>query len=233
MYETELFEPVKILFEDLGYRVMAEVADCDVVAEKGEERIAIELKTAFNLKLIYQIVERQTVCRTVYAAIPKPKDVRSKKWRETLRLLKRLGAGLIVIGETEGLKYAQIVLEAQTHGGYINSKKSKRVKKELSTRSENLNTGGSTKTKIMTAYKENALFVACCLLVGGEMTSTEIKKYGTGDKTASILRMNYYNWFEKTDEGKYRLTEVGHNDINQYGTIADIYINKINETLNG
>ena len=41
MYETQLFEPVKNLFESMGYRVMAEVADCDVVAEKDGERIAI------------------------------------------------------------------------------------------------------------------------------------------------------------------------------------------------
>lgn len=231
MYETQLFEPVKNLFESMGYRVMAEVADCDVVAEKGDEKIAIELKTSFNLKLIYQIVERQTVCKTVYGAIPKPKDIRSKKWKETLRLVKRLGAGLILIGEVDGQQYAQIVLEPGEHSGYINSKKSKRMSKEMENRTENLNTGGSTKTKIATAYRENAIFIACCLLVVGDMTLNEIKAYGTGEKTASILRMNYYNWFEKTDEGKYRLTDEGHDGINHYGTISDIYINKINETL--
>ncbi len=227
MYEAELFEPIKNLFEDLGYRVMAEVADCDVVAERDGERIAIELKTSFNLKLIYQIAERQTVCRTVYAAIPKPRDVRSKKWKETLRLVKRLGAGLIIVSETQGIKYARIVQEATTHDGYINPKKNRRMTKELTNRTENLNTGGITHQKIMTAYKENALFIACCLLINGEMTAAQIKKYGTGDKTYSILKMNYYKWFEKTDNG-YILTNEGHNAINEYGTISDIYINRIN-----
>lgn len=229
MYETELYEPVKKLFEDMGYRVMAEAADCDVAAEKDGEQIAIELKTAFNLKLVYQIVERQTVCRYVYAAIPKPKDTKSKKWKEALRLLKRLGAGLILTDRIDTEKYAQIVLEPQQTPVNINYKKRKKLKNEMENRTANLNTGGSSKKKIVTAYRENAIFIACCLLTKGNMTCGDIKKYGTGEKTYSILRQNYYGWFEKTQDGVYCVNDKGQEEVKEYKQICDIYINKIKQ----
>ncbi|MDD4688718.1 MAG: DUF2161 family putative PD-(D/E)XK-type phosphodiesterase [Eubacteriales bacterium] len=232
MYETELYEPVKRLFENMGYTVMAEVLDCDAIAQKDNERIAIELKTSFNLKLLYQIVERQSVCRIVYGCIPRPKNIHSKRWKETTRLMKRLGGGLILVSDIDGKKYAEIALEAKEHTGYINAKKSKKVTKELSSRSHDYNIGGSTKKKLVTAYRENAIFIACCLLIKGDMTTTQIKKYGTGDKTATILKKNYYDWFEKTDDGLHHLTQSGYDGINEYSTIADIYIDKINEIEN-
>ncbi len=44
MKETDLYLPVKELFEDLGYDVQAEVNEIDVLATKDNEFIIIELK---------------------------------------------------------------------------------------------------------------------------------------------------------------------------------------------
>ena len=44
MTEKELFPPVRDLFVKRGYKVNAEVRDCDVTATKDDEFIIIELK---------------------------------------------------------------------------------------------------------------------------------------------------------------------------------------------
>lgn len=230
MYETELYEPVKKLLEDMGFTVSAEAKDCDIAAQLNGQLYIAELKTSFNLKLVYQIVERQTVCRYVYAAIPKPENTRSKKWNETVRLLKRLGAGLILVTVSGDKKYAEIALEPQKQE-YNNSKKAKKLKNELAGRTVNMNTGGSKGKKIVTAYRENAVFIACCLQEKGDMTCAEIKKYGTGEKTYSILRNNFYGWFKKGENGLYSTTTKWLEERDEYKQITDIYTEKIKSVL--
>ena len=42
--ETDLYEPVCRFLEEEGYRVQAEVKDCDIAAEKDGELVIVELK---------------------------------------------------------------------------------------------------------------------------------------------------------------------------------------------
>ena len=72
MTEAALYAPVARFWTERGFTVQAEVKDCDVLAMRGEEMVVVELKTSFQLKLVYQIVERQKFCPLVYAAIPGP-----------------------------------------------------------------------------------------------------------------------------------------------------------------
>lgn len=99
MKETDLYLPVKALFEELSYDVQAEVGDIDVLATRDNEFIVIELKTDLNLKLIIQGALRQKMTEIVYVAVPKPayKIRRSKGFQEKIYLLKRLGVGLIFV----------------------------------------------------------------------------------------------------------------------------------------
>ena len=95
MLETELYLPVKRFLEAQGYAVKAEIGDCDVLAVRGDEPpVIVELKTSFNLQLLLQGIDRQSVTDTVYLAIPEPK--RSLP-QDILRLCKRLGLGLLVV----------------------------------------------------------------------------------------------------------------------------------------
>ena len=49
--ETEMYVPIKNFFNSLGFKVKAEIRNCDVVAYKADEPlIIIELKTQFSLK---------------------------------------------------------------------------------------------------------------------------------------------------------------------------------------
>ena len=49
--EFELYEPVKDFFENLGYSVMGEVKNCDIVAKKDDDIIICEIKKSFNISL--------------------------------------------------------------------------------------------------------------------------------------------------------------------------------------
>lgn len=66
--ETDLYEPVKKLFEGMGFSVYSEVKDCDLMAVKEEKTIIAELKKSFNITLVYQLLDRQSflqkrICR--------------------------------------------------------------------------------------------------------------------------------------------------------------------------
>ena len=52
--ETDLYEPVRRFLEEEGYTVQAEVKGCDVAAVKNGHLVIVELKKAFNLRLVYQ-----------------------------------------------------------------------------------------------------------------------------------------------------------------------------------
>ena len=54
LHETQLYPPVKQYLVGNGYEVQAEVLDCDVVATKGDEIVAVELKTGANMQLLVQ-----------------------------------------------------------------------------------------------------------------------------------------------------------------------------------
>src|SRR5208283_3706308 len=68
------------------------------------------------------------------------------------------------------------------------------------------NRAGSTRTKLATAYRENAIHFACCLLVTGRTSPAALRAMGTGPKTLSILRFNAYGWFERVDTSVYGLS---------------------------
>ena len=90
MKEEDLFEPIKRLFIDMGYKINAEVKDCDITATKGNELIIIEMKRNMNVTLLAQALNRQKTGAKVFVAIPKPKNFTKKSYRDTLYLLKKL-----------------------------------------------------------------------------------------------------------------------------------------------
>jgi hypothetical protein len=96
------------------------------------------------------------------------------------------------------------------------SKRKRAVIKEIKDRSGNYNIGGSSKTKLMTAYREQAIFIATCLETKGPSSPKSLKLIGAGDKTQSILADNHYGWFQRIDRGIYELTKNGRQELNQY-----------------
>ena len=132
--EEDLYEPIHKWFINEGYKVQAEVQACDVVAQKDGELTIIELKKSFNLKLVYQCMERQKIAKYVYAAVANP--VLGKKNREINKvktLLKKLGIGFIGVQlYTRNKSMIEVFLEPAPSTLRKNSRLRKEIINQLS-----------------------------------------------------------------------------------------------------
>ncbi len=223
--ETDLYRPIYDYLTEQGYTVRSEVKDCDIAAVKGEELVVIEMKTSFNATLLIQATQRQKAADSVYVAIPRPKGgAFSKGWNEMCHLLKRLELGLIVVNFKGDAAAAEIIFHPDTLKLTKNKKKRHTIIREIAGRHNDYNTGGSNKTKLMTAYKENAVQIACCFERFGPLSPKQLRKLGTGPKTYSILSKNFYGWFEKTGPGLYNLHPEGKKCLQECQELYEYYL---------
>ena len=204
MRETELYSPVKSYLESRGYEVKAEVKSCDVVArKKGAPLLVVELKLGLTLQLIYQAVDRLALTDHVYLAIAKPKRGLP---REAVKLCRRLGLGLIVIGALGGI---QVLAEPAPYAPRPNSRRKQKLVKEFDARKGDPNLGGAARTKLMTAYKQDALRCLNFLECNGTTKLAALRTATKIDRAANIMRDNYYGWFVSPARGHYELTPIG------------------------
>lgn len=233
--ETDLYIPVRDFLKDNGYEVRSEVKDCDVAAVKGEELLIVELKKSLSVELLVQAVKRQKLTDIVYMAVPKPKRmVVTKKWKDIIHLVRRLELGLILISFRGEKGICEVAVEPEcfdrirsTRGNIKNRDK---LIKEFNGRQKDLNTGGSRGTKLITAYRESSVFIACCLSEYNELSPKKLREIGTDkEKTTSILYTNHYGWFAPVKKGIYRITEAGKLALPQYKDLTEYFYEKINE----
>jgi hypothetical protein len=204
--ETDLYPAVKRLLETQGYVVKAEVKSCDVMAVRGDEPpVIVELKNGLTLQLIYQAIDRLSIAEHVYIAIAKPKRAIPL---EAQKLCKRLGLGLLVISKSGSI---DILAEPAPYAPRLNKNRKTALLKEFHKRKGDPNVGGSTKTKLMTAYKQDALRCLCHLNSNGPTKVSHVRKATQVDRAATILRADYYGWFIKEDRGIYNVTDTGRN----------------------
>ena len=218
MLETELSAPVKAYLEFHGYQVNCEVKDCDIVATRGDDLIIVELKTSVNLTLLVQATKRQSISDSVYVAVPGPTK-RNRQWRGTLTVLKRLEIGLLLVDEGAMGMLVSKQFDPIPYQRKKNTRNRRAVLTEIADRSGDYNVGGSTKTPLMTAYRENAILIACCLSKLGASSPKNLRDLGTGDKTTSILSANHYGWFQRVEKGVYALTDLGNADSRSFKQI--------------
>jgi hypothetical protein len=114
----------------------------------------------------------------------------------------------------------------------VNKRKRESIIKEMNGRYDDLNIGGSTGKKLVTAYRESSIFIACCLESLGPSSPKKLRGLGTdAKKTTSILSENHYGWFEKVDRGIYSITEEGRKALKQYKQLAEHYYEKVDKKL--
>lgn len=228
--ESDLYAPLKKYLENIGYTVYGEVKSCDVVAVKGDETIVVEMKLSLNLTAVYQALDRQKISEKVYIAVQKPKNKPHRQIQKAKKLLGRLGIGLITIKLPDEVI---VQLEPSTYAKTI-AKKRNEIKKEIDGRSIDINVGGSTRTKIMTAYKEASLKI-CCVIERTEnvVTPKQLRELGFGDNVNSVLRRNFSDWFVKVGHGTYDISEEGKKAIasNEYKVIIDNYKIELDKML--
>jgi hypothetical protein len=228
--ETDLYAPIRDFLEAQGYEVRGEVEGCDIAARKGDDLIIVELKRRFGADLLMQATERQRVSDSVYVGIPRPKSMgRGKQWKGLKRLLRQLELGLILVSFNG--KKAQV--EVAFHPSPYARKKLKRrrraVIEEIEGRSGDYNQGGSSQKKLMTAYRECAVKIACFLEILGPQSPRALRALGTGTKTLSILYDNHYGWFEKVSRGVYAVTRKGRKEIDAYPGLANQFVEELSK----
>ena len=234
--ETDLYQPIHKFLAQLGYEVHGEVKGCDLTASKDDQLIIIELKRSLNLDLLVQAVKRQRLASEVYIAIPKPNySPYARKWKDLCLLVRRLELGLITVSFKTPSPQVEIILFPAPFNREKSRQASKRkitsLKREIEGRHGNFNLGGSTGKKLMTAYKEQAIHIACCLQKYGPLTPKKIRALGTGQKTQSILYNNYYGWVERVEHGIYQLSNQGEKELKAFPELIAYYRSLLEETV--
>jgi len=212
--ETSLYLPVKGFLEDAGYTVKGEVGGCDLVGlSDGDPPVVVicELKLSFNLELILQAVDRASVADEVWIAArvsAKGKGRESdKRYRD---LCRRLGIGMLGISDKGDVS---VIVGSVTPMPRTNPKRRSRLMREHQRRKGDPAVGGSTRTPLMTAYRQQALGCAAAL-IAGPLKVREIR--AQVPEAGKILQGNVYGWFERHDRGVYGLTEAGRDALQRW-----------------
>lgn len=223
--ETDLYEPIRTFLETEGYRVQAEVKHCDIAAQKDGVLVVVELKKAFGLKLVYQALERQSLADAVYVAIPRPKrGAKEKAWRDMLRLLKRLELGLLTVALDSPLQTVDVVLTPSDSMARKNKRKKEQLQAEMAGRQLAENIGGMTRRKIITAYREKSIRLACLLERMEKISPAVLRERGL-EELIPLLSRNYDKWFQRVEKGVYALSDKGREALMQeeYARVVAFY----------
>ncbi len=224
--ETDLYLPVKEFLEARGYTVKSEVQNCDVVAVKDEEPIVVvELKLTFSMDLVLQGIQRQSITDDVYVAVRAPDTpAKHRSWRSRQRdykkLCRMLGLGFMIVNPD--LSRERNVNVLVDPGPYVPRKikrQKTRLMLEFSKRTGDPNTGGANRTRIITAYRQDALRCAMALNRQGSLKVADIRAATGVEKAGSILQRNHYGWFERIGRGVYRLSEAGGESLASFRRI--------------
>jgi len=218
MLETELYAPVKAFLENQGYEVKGEVNGCDAVALRGgEPPLIVELKTRFSLPLVLQGIERQRLVDNVYLAVPPFRSRRSRgvRKKDALALCRRLGLGLLIV-RADAARKVEPLLDPAEYRPREHKPALARLLREFETRVGDPNTGGATRRKIITAYRQDALRCAGYLGEHGPSKAAKVASATGVPRAGSILLKDYYGWFERppeTPRGVYGLTRQGERAV--------------------
>lgn len=91
--------------------------------------------------------------------------------------------------------------------------------KEFAGRSGDYNVGGSTRRKLVTAYRERALQCALALSCSDSPTLAprDVGALTGVPDPGQLLRSNYYGWFRRAARGLYALSPAGRAALAEYG----------------
>lgn len=204
--ETALYLPVKKFLEKLGFTVKGEIGGCDLVALSGDEPPIVvigELKLAFNLELILQAVDRASACDEVWVAAKFSERGKGRESDARYRnLCRRLGFGMLAVTTSGAVE----VIVSPTTVPRRDPKRRSRLIAEHRKRQGDPALGGSTRSPIMTAYRQQALACAAALCEGPRRVRELTPAIPDAPK---ILLHNVYGWFDRVERGIYVLTNSG------------------------
>jgi hypothetical protein len=213
--ETSLYLPVKRHLESLGLTVKGEVGGCDLVALNGDDPPIVvigELKLSFNLELILQGVERAGACDEVWLAARLSMQGKGRESDARYRnLCRRLGFGMLGVTHQGSV---EVLVAPSTVGPRRNPKKRSRLVREHHRRKGDPVAGGSTRTPIMTAYRQQALVCAAAIAAAGPCRVRDLRV--EIPDAGKILLHNVYGWFDRVERGIYILTDAGRDALKRW-----------------
>ena len=207
MAEVSLYAPVKKFLENLDFVVKGEIGNCDVVGlREGEPPVVVicELKMQFNLELVLLAVDRAGACDEVWLAAAMSARGKGREHDSRFRALcRRLGFGLIGVtprGDVE------LLLSPVAPAPRRDPRKRSRLVEEHRRRRGDPAVGGSTRSPVMTAYRQDALACAAAMAEGPRRPRDLT---GFTPRAGKILLDNVYGWFDRAERGVYVLTDSG------------------------
>ena len=223
MREQDLYPSIKAFLEAQGYKVKAEVDDCDVVAMRGKEPpVIVELKVAFSLALVFQGISRQGLSDKVYLAVPTFSS-RGVRLGDALALCRRLSLGLLTV-RLEPAPFVEALLDPAPYRPRKRKQAAERLLREFQQRVGDPNQGGVSRRKIVTAYRQDALRCAMHLHHHGPAKASNVAMQTGVERARAIMYADYYGWFERTahtPRGNYTLTPKGRRALEEYaGAVA-------------
>jgi hypothetical protein len=205
--ETALYLPVKRFLEKLGFTVKGEVGGCDLVALSADDPPVVvigELKLTFNLELVLQAVDRAGACDEVWLAARMSARGKGRESDARYRnLCRRLGFGMLAVTDSDEVR---VIVRPVTTAPRRDPKKRSRLVAEHNKRKGDPTLGGSTRSPIMTAYRQQALACASAMALGSRKIRELKPEF---PNAANILRDNFYGWFDRVERGVYGLTDAG------------------------
>ncbi len=217
LLETDLYPPIKAYLEKQGYEVKAEVASADIVAcrtgaNADDDPVIVELKTAFSLSLFHQGVARQAITDSVYVAVARGAGRRFLgALKKNMTLARRLGLGLITVRLPDG--FVEVHLDPVPYTPRRSKPRKTRLLREFARRVGDPNTGGSARTTIVTAYRQDAMLCALHLKTNGPTKGSHVAKATGVGRATTIMASDHYGWFERVERGVYALTPKGVESI--------------------
>jgi len=197
---------VKRFLEGLGFDVKGEICGCDLVALRGDEPPIVvvgELKLGFNLELVLQGINRTAACDEIWLAVRTARRGGREHDPRVRKLCRFLGFGLLGVSTTGRV---ELLVEPGPWRPRRDAKRRSRLVNEHRRRLGDPALGGSSKSPIMTFYRQQALACAASLSKGPRRTS-EIRT-AIPDAPKILLR-NVYGWFVRVERGVYGLTPEG------------------------
>lgn len=208
MAEVSLYLPVKKFLESLDFVVKGEIGKCDVVGlREGEPPVLVicELKMQFNLELVLQAVDRAGACDEVWLAAAMSARGKGRESDSRFRALcRRLGFGLLCVtprGDVE------LLLSPAAPAPRRDPRLRSRLVDEHRRRRGDPAVGGSTRSPVMTAYRQDALACAAAMAAGPKRPR-DLRDFSP--RAGKILLDNVYGWFDRAERGVYVLTDSGH-----------------------
>lgn len=214
--ETDLYDPVKRLLERQGYDVKGEIGALDVIACRGDDPpVIVELKVGFSLSLFHQAIERLRISDFVYIAVPLGSGVRfAASLSNNVGLCRRLGLGLITVDCRS--RNAIVQLDPGPFRPRKSVVRKERLLREFERRVGDPNSGGATRKRLITAYRQDALRCVNYLRTNGPTKAALVAKATSVETARRILADDHYGWFERIQTGIYRLTPLGEEAVLAY-----------------